>query len=115
MNGQWMGRSDLRLMLQTGAMTAFWAVPSMNGSRMASAVAFRSANSAPEMAVDLGSGNALAPPGRDIRTGLLYDLIGARQERRRKGQSNRLCGFQVDGQLECRRLFHRQVRGLCTP
>ena len=41
------------------------------------------------------------------QTWSLNDWIGARQERWRKGQSDRLCGFQIDGQLERRGLFHQ--------
>jgi hypothetical protein len=37
------------------------------------------------------------------------DLIGARQEGLRHGETERLRGVEVDDQLECRRLLHRKV------
>jgi len=40
---------------------------------------------------------------------LLDHLIGAGKQRGRHVQSDRFRGFEVDDQLERRRLFHRQV------
>jgi len=36
-------------------------------------------------------------------------LVGAGQDRWRDGKAKHLCGLQVDYQLECGRLLHRQV------
>src|SRR5215468_3139916 len=42
---------------------------------------------------------------------LLDDLVGEHQHRVRYRQSERLCGLQVDDQLEARRLYDRQIGG----
>jgi hypothetical protein len=43
----------------------------------------------------------------------LFDhLVGAREQRGRNGEAERLCGLQIDYQLELGRLLDRQVGGL---
>jgi hypothetical protein len=52
---------------------------------------------------------ALTAPNRSIA--LLYDLIRPQQQRRRNGKAERLGGFEVDDELEFRRLLDRNIRG----
>src|SRR5256714_11484426 len=46
---------------------------------------------------------------------LFNDLVGALQQRLRHGQAERLGGFQIDDQLEARRLLDRQIGGPGAP
>src|SRR6516162_488417 len=46
---------------------------------------------------------------------LLDDLLGAYQQRERKFDPERLCRFEVDGQLNSCDLLHREVRRLVAP
>src|SRR5262245_6925132 len=46
------------------------------------------------------------------RRGLLHNIICAQQQRRRDGEAERLGRFEVDGELELRRLLDGQVCGL---
>ena len=43
---------------------------------------------------------------------LLDDLVGAGEDRGRDGQAERRGGFEIDDQLEGRRLLDRQIGGL---
>ena len=40
---------------------------------------------------------------------LFDDLVGPGEDRRRHNQAERLGGLQIDHQLECGRLLHRQI------
>jgi hypothetical protein len=53
----------------------------------------------------------LVRAGRNSRHSLDH-LVGAREQRRRHVQAERPGSFQVDHQLEYRRLLHRKVGGL---
>ena len=47
---------------------------------------------------------------------LLFDnLVGAGEEHRRNRQAERFCSFEVDHQLELRRLFDGKIGRYCTP
>jgi len=46
---------------------------------------------------------------RAVRSALLDDLVGAREQRLRHRQAERLRGLQVDHQLEFGRLLDRQI------
>src|SRR4051812_28407316 len=46
--------------------------------------------------------------------GLLDDLIRSKQQRLRNDQAERARRFQVDDEIELRRLFDRQISGLCA-
>jgi hypothetical protein len=46
-------------------------------------------------------------------TASLFDhLVGGRQNRRRNCKTQRLCGFEIDHQIEFRRLLNRQISRL---
>ena len=47
--------------------------------------------------------------GGKPRLASLDDLVGEAEERQRQGQAERSCGFQIDDQLEFRRLLNRKV------
>jgi hypothetical protein len=44
----------------------------------------------------------------------LDHFVGRGQQRRRDGEAEGFGGFQIDDQLETRRLFDRQIAGLCA-
>src|SRR6516162_2182127 len=49
-----------------------------------------------------------------VETGLFDDLVGAGEDRWRDCQAERLGGFEIDHQLEGRRLLDRQISGFCA-
>ena len=55
-----------------------------------------------------------SPPRRKSPLAPLDDLIGRGQQRTRNGQPQRFGGLEVNDQLETRRLFDRQIAGLCA-
>src|SRR5690348_5931808 len=50
------------------------------------------------------------PAAASARGGSFDDLVGAVEDRWRHGETERLRGLEVDDQLECCRLLHRQIR-----
>jgi hypothetical protein len=57
-----------------------------------------------------GTGRAFRRPA-PVESLLLDYLVGAGEQRLRHGDAERLCGLQVDYQLELDRLLHRPVGG----
>ena len=49
-----------------------------------------------------------------VEHALLDDLVRPPQDRRRDRKAKRLCGLQVDHELELRGLLNRQIGGLCA-
>jgi hypothetical protein len=57
-----------------------------------------------------------APTSRKKRSGFSFDdLISSQQKRWRDRQSQSLHGFQIDHELELRRLLHRKIGRSCAP
>src|SRR5688572_24062492 len=89
-------------------------LPPPPSARRAPTVAASCPSGAPYSVTVRGCSASKRASGESAFTPLLDDLIGPREDRLRKGKTERLRGLQVDGQLQFGHLLNRQLRGFST-